>query len=118
MTPDLILVEGLELKSRVGVPAEERAKPQRLTVNLALEPLARFAEAGDQIDRTVDYFAVTRAIQALAATGERRLIETLIEEIAQLALTRFDVRAVEVELRKYILPDTQYVAVRIRRERA
>jgi dihydroneopterin aldolase len=45
------------------------------------------------------------------------LIETLAEEIAGLLLERFPLRAVEVELRKFILTDTAYVAVRIRRER-
>jgi dihydroneopterin aldolase len=45
------------------------------------------------------------------------LIETLAEEIAGELLTRFALRAVEVELRKFILPDTAHVAIRLRRER-
>ena len=35
--------------------------------------------------------------------------------IAAMILARFPVRRVEVELRKYILPDTAFVAVRLSR---
>ena len=73
---------------------------------------------GDEIGATVDYFAVARAVQAEVASRPRRLLETLANEVAQLVLTRFAVAAVEVELRKYILPDAAFVAVELRRERA
>jgi dihydroneopterin aldolase len=46
----------------------------------------------------------------------RLLLETLAEEIAAELLARFPLRAIDVDLRKYILPDTAYVAVQIRRE--
>lgn len=115
--PDTIHIAQLELSAHIGVPDEERAAPQRLTVNLALEPARDFSDLGDDIAKTVDYFAVSRAVQALAAERPRRLIETLAEEIAALVLTRFAVAAVEIELRKYILPDTAFVAVRLRREK-
>jgi dihydroneopterin aldolase len=114
---DTIRISRLELSAQIGVPDEERATPQRLTVDLALEPARRFSDLDDDIARTVDYFAVCRAVQTLAAERPRKLIETLAEEIAALVLTRFAVAAVEVELRKYILPDTQFVAVSLRREK-
>ena len=55
------------------------------------------------------------AIKALAAVSQRCLIETLAEEIATMLLAAYPLAAVEIELRKYILPDTEFVAVRIRR---
>lgn len=112
---DEIHIEGLELSVHIGVPDEERAHPQRLTVNLTLEPRRAFRGLGDAIENTVDYFKLAKAVQALARERPRRLIETLAEEIAALVLERFAVRTVEVELRKYILPDTEYVAVRLSR---
>lgn len=116
--PDTIHICELELFTHIGVPDEERGAPQRLTVNLVMEPVRIFSQLADDIANTVDYFAVSRAVQALAAERPRRLIETLGEEIAALVLARFAVRVVEVELRKFILPDTAFVAVRLRRERA
>jgi len=116
--PDTILVEALELSSFIGVPDEERAVAQRLTVSLALEPIRDFRTLGDRIENTVDYFALTEFVKAFSLARPRRLIETLAEEIATELLARHPLRAVEIELRKFILPDTRFVAVRIRRERA
>ena len=56
-------------------------------------------------------------MRALAAARPRRLIETLALDIAGEILARFAVASVDVELRKYILPDTDYVAVRLSRHR-
>lgn len=115
--PDQIVIRALELTTHIGVPDEERDAPQRLTVDLVLEPLNDFRNLDDSIEQTVDYYAVSKAIQALARARPRKLIETLAEEIAGLVLSRFAVRMVELELRKYILPDTDHVAVRIQRSR-
>ena len=114
---DEIRIEQLELPAHIGVPDEERATAQRLTANLVLEPIRGFDALGDDLANTVDYFAVCEAVRQLASARPRRLIETLAEEIARLLLARFPLTAVEVELRKYILPDTKYVAVRVRRGR-
>lgn len=115
--PDQILIEGLELSARIGVPDEECAHPQRLTANLVLEPIRDFRSLNDQLDNTVDYFAVSELVKALSLSHPRRLLETLAEEIAAELLARFPLNSVEIELRKFILPDTAFVAVQIRRER-
>jgi phosphoglycolate phosphatase/dihydroneopterin aldolase len=72
----------------------------------------------DDITATIDYFQVAGAVQELALASSRQLVETLASDIAALVLNRFAAEAVEVELRKYILPETAFVAVRMRRERA
>lgn len=114
---DCIRIESLELRSYIGVPAEERATTQRLTVSLVLEPIRDFRALDDHIENTVDYFDVCNFVKALSLSGPRHLIETLAQEIAGQVLARYPLRAVEVELRKYILPDTAFVAVQLRRER-
>ena len=115
MKADTILVEALEILAHVGVPDEEIANPQRLTVSLVLEPRGGFSHLHDEIARAVDYFQVCRRVKQVAAERPRRLIETLAEDIARALLSGFDLAAVEVELRKFILPDTAHVAVRLRR---
>ncbi|MGB8168075.1 MAG: dihydroneopterin aldolase [Chthoniobacteraceae bacterium] len=115
--PDTIIIDQLELSAHIGVPDEERAVAQRLTVSLRMELAHDFRDLDDDISKTVDYYAVCGAIEALVAERPRRLIETLAEEIATAVLRYFAVTAVEVELRKFILPDTAFVAVRLRRER-
>ena len=114
---DRILINGLELSSFIGVPDEERAIAQRLTVNLVLEPIRDFTALGDALENTVDYFRVCEEVKTLSLARPRRLLETLAEDIAALLLARFALRTVEVELRKYILPDTAFVAAKIGRSR-
>ena len=117
---DQIHVASLELPVRIGVTARERTFPQKLTVSLTLHPQHGFDGLEDQIENTINYSAVCQALRELAAADrERRLIETFALEIAEAVLTRFDAcAAVDVDLRKYILPDTDYVAVRLSRSRA
>jgi len=112
---DTILVAGLELSAHIGVPEAERVEAQRLTLNLELVPNQRLENLQDRLENTVDYFALTRRVRHLAATRPRQLIETLAEEICECVLQNFAVREVGVELRKYVLADTEYVAVRLRR---
>ena len=114
-TPDEIHVSNLALNIHVGVTDEEQARAQRLTVSLTLRPVRGFAGLEDRIDNTVNYAAVCAAVRALAAGQPRRLIETLALDIAGEILARFAVASVDVELRKYILTDTDYVAVRLSR---
>ena len=115
--PDQIVISRLELSTRIGATEAERSKPQRLLASLVLEPMVGFSELRDTLARTVDYDAVAQAVKAHAAEGERTLIETLAEEIAALLLRGFALAAVEVELRKFFLPDAEFTGVLIRRER-
>jgi dihydroneopterin aldolase len=114
---DCIIVSQLEVMARVGVPAAERGAAQRLTVSLRMEPVRGLAGLGDHIGNTIDYAAVCDAVRHEVEARPRHLIETLAEEIAVLLLGRYALQAVEVEVRKYILPATEYVAVAVRRER-
>lgn len=109
---NMILIQGLEVFARIGVPEEERATPQRLLINARIEPLAAFHELNDDIAHTVDYDAASRRLAEVAAERPRQLIETLAAEMAQMLATEFPARRAEIEVRKFILPNTEYVAVR------
>lgn len=115
MSDDRIHIEQLEIEATVGVPDAERAAPQRLLVNLTLTPRNIFGGLGDDIEQTVDYAAVCEAVKSLARSREFKLIETLADEIVSLIAAGFEVARVEVEVRKFILPDTAHVAVRTAR---
>jgi dihydroneopterin aldolase len=59
---DAILVNGLELSAHIGVPDAERVEAQRLTLNLVLLPSSPLSDLGDDLGRTVDYYALTRRV--------------------------------------------------------
>ena len=114
---DTIIVSQLDVLAHVGVLPAERGAAQRLTVSLRLIPVRGIGSLGDDVANAVDYAAVCAAVRQEVQSRARRLIETLAEEVASLLLSRFPLRAVEVEVRKFILQGAEYVAVAIRRER-
>lgn len=103
---------------RVGVPDAELAVEQPLELNVKIWPLRGFDEMGDRIEATVDYAAVCGRLTEVARARPRRLIETLASELVDVLLGEFACRAAFVEVRKRILPETEWVAVQCFRRRA
>ena len=115
MNADTITIKGLKLRTKVGVPDAERAESQELEADLCIQPIRAFSTMADDLDATVDYHAVCLGVEALAAEGERQLIESLAHEIARWVLDHFPTaHSVRVELRKFILPQTRWVSVETR----
>jgi dihydroneopterin aldolase len=112
----IIGIQGLELQARVGVPDEERVQPQRLLVDLRFVSVHQPADLDDNISLTVDYHAVSLRVSEIAAERDRKLIETLADEIAVKLLAEFSLRWIETTIRKFILPQTEWVSVSMRRE--
>ncbi len=113
---DQIIIKNLRISTHIGVPAEERAMPQVLELSLWLQPSNTFDQLDDDIAKTVDYFQLTQRIHQLAGEKPRQLIETFAHDVVTMALAEFDLLSVELELHKFILPDTEFVGVRIKRE--
>jgi FolB domain-containing protein len=110
-----IHIEQLEISARIGVPETERATPQRLTASITLWPATDPCDLNDDVNRTVNYSTVREETKKFAAKRSDKLIETLAYELAGHLLTHFPVTRVAIELRKFVLPDAQYVAVRLSR---
>ncbi len=111
---DQIIIKGLRLSCHIGVPEAERACAQILSAHLTLD-VPPFPK-DDAIEGTVDYKTVSDQVRELAASKERKLIETLAEEIAAHVLSSFPVTRIRVEIEKRILSDTDWVGVVIERE--
>lgn len=77
-----VLARGIACRSRIGVTAAERAKPQELLVDIDVTLTAQPPGAPDELDGTVDYAELAAIAQAVAGRGEYRLVETLAERIA------------------------------------
>ncbi|MEO7168229.1 MAG: dihydroneopterin aldolase [Spartobacteria bacterium] len=110
---DEIQIEELELMGRIGVPDEERAQPQRLTASITLQPRFGFADLEDDLARTIDYAAVCAELRRFVSERRDRLLETMAHEMARHLLRSFPLARVELELRKFVLPETRHVAVRV-----
>ncbi|MDX6767443.1 MAG: dihydroneopterin aldolase [Candidatus Methylacidiphilales bacterium] len=115
---DRITIHRLRVPCHLGVPDEERARPQvvEITLSFKAETVPQ-AAAADDIHLTTNYFNISERIQEVARARPRRLLETLAEDIASVILRDFALFAVDLEIRKFILPDAEAVSLSIKRKR-
>jgi dihydroneopterin aldolase len=110
-----IHIEQLKVFARVGVPQAERAKRQRLVLNITLWPIRDLGDIQDAIVRTVDYSAVCQEAKQFLSREAPKLIETLANDLASHLLRKFRIRKISVEIRKFVLKDAAYVSVTVTR---
>jgi len=110
-----ITIKDLEVFYRVGVPDAERAQPQRLLLTVEIEMDFTAAVAADDLKKTIDYYAVVQRLLRFGDGRSWKLIETLAWEIGELIRHEFGGDVVRVEVRKFIIPQTRYVSVRVTR---
>jgi len=113
---DLIRVVDLEVYSHIGVPDAERGEPQRLLISLEIS-IDSFSHAAgtDNLAWTLNYADVVERVKQLTVRRARKLLETLAEELASDLLKSFPIKKITLEIKKFILPDAQYVSVKIER---
>ena len=102
----------LRVPTQIGVPEAERSHPQTIAFNVRFQILPSFRDLQDEIGRTADYGLVAEEIRIAADKNRAQLIETLVVAVADRLITRFPLARVEVELKKFALPDTEYVSVK------
>ena len=116
---DTMVIAGLRCTAHIGCKEEERALPQALVVTTTLKLDTREAAATDDLEKTVNYARLSKAIVAACEASVCRLIETLAANLAHLCLD-FDARVAEatVEVRKPAgLPNGDYAAIIVTRIR-
>ena len=115
---DRIRIEKLDVFTHIGVSEQERAAAQRLSFYLTLWPARPMDETNDEIGEAVNYAAVCAEVKQFVAQRRDRLIETLANALAFHLLAAFEISKITVELRKYILPEVEFVSVTVTRERS
>jgi len=113
--PDEIHIEQLDVFTRIGVPEQERANPQRLTVSISFWPYQQASDVADHIERAVNYSAVAEETRNFVRDQSVSLIETLADRLASHLLKSFPIQKVTIELRKFALQDAKYVSVTVSR---
>jgi dihydroneopterin aldolase len=113
---DQIVIRDLTVFCNVGVPAQERANPQRL--NLTVEMEHDLSGIGDNLGQTIDYQAVAQRMQDFGRGRSWKLIEALAVDLAEMILRDFKPVRVTVEVKKFILPQARHVSARVTRPSA
>ena len=113
---DRISINGIECKVRLGVPAWERKKPQKVLLDIELElPLAK-AGVSDNVRDTVDYWAVEKLSRRVSQSGEYHLTERLAFAVGRAVLScDRRIRKVLITVHKHpkVMPKTREVVVSI-----
>lgn len=118
--PDRITLTGVTAYGHHGVLASEKTDGQEFSVDLALEVDLSRAAGSDDLAHTVNYAEVAADAVAILQGPSQDLIETVAGQIADAALARPLVEAVEVTLHKPHAPvgvPFGDVTVALRRER-
>jgi dihydroneopterin aldolase len=118
-TMDTIFLTGLTAECIIGIWDWERKVKQKVVIDLEMSTDIRKAAASDHIDDTLDYKKVSKRLLQFVSESEFQLVETLIDRIAQIILTEFDVTAVRIRLNKQgALRGSRDVGIVIERRRA
>jgi dihydroneopterin aldolase len=93
---DEVHIDQLEVSTRIGVPEQERAAPQRLTVSISFWPYQQTRDLGDNIHKAVNYSAVADETKSFVRDQSVNLIETLADLLAAHLLKTFPIQNVTV----------------------
>ena len=115
---DTITINELEVSYHVGVPDAERANAQRLLLTVEMESDFSSAAQTDDLTKTIDYFAVSQRLLRFGEGREWKLIEKLAVDIAKMILADFGAERATVEVKKFIIPQTRFVGVKVTRARS
>jgi FolB domain-containing protein len=113
-----ISIVDLEVFFNVGVPDDERAKPQRLLLTVELEFDFSPAAMSDRVTKTIDYFTVAQHLLKFGEGRSWKLIEKLVTDVADEVLSEFHPESVTVTVKKFALPQAQHVSASLTRSRS
>lgn len=116
-----VVVRGLIAEARIGVSEAERARPQRLRLDLELAvtpPAGLGPDFSDDLEEVLDYAELCARLRELCRANRAKLVETLAERIARDCLEDARVERVRVRIEKPdIFADVEGVGVEIERQR-
>lgn len=97
---DRILIADLPVECHIGVSDEERSKAQRIAFEIELALDLAPAGRSDDLTATIDYVRAADIVIGAAHAEERKLIETLAEDVAVELLGELGVDEVRVKVIK------------------
>lgn len=114
-----IFVRDLCLPTQIGVYEKEFGRTQMVLINIELDAVDRDVSTIDELDTVVCYQNIVDDVKSVLGQGHIKLVETLAEKIAKLALSHIDVYAAKVRVEKLeAVAEAKAVGVEITRLRS
>lgn len=95
-----VFVRDLLLDAYIGAYDHEQGAPQPVLINLEIEVVEPSSPIDDKLEDVLCYNKMTQAIKAILDSGHIKLVETLAERIAALALDHPLALSVRVRIEK------------------
>jgi len=112
-----ISIVDLEVHYCIGVPDEERAKPQKLLLTIEMSLDLSAAAHSDRVEETINYQRVVDELLQFGQGRSWRLLEKLVSNIAERLMAEYKPESLLVEAKKFVIPQARYVAVSMTRNR-
>jgi len=97
---DTVFIRDLEVKTVIGVFEWERKIRQRLVFNIELGTDIALSAKSDDLNDTLDYKAISHAIEEFAEASSYQLVEALVEAVAQMVMGDFSVKWLSITIDK------------------
>ncbi|MBW8189687.1 dihydroneopterin aldolase [Neiella marina] len=97
---DTVFIQGLSVDTVIGVYDWEKKIQQTLLFDIEMTFDIAAAAATDDLADTLDYEAVSNRVMAHVKAARVELLETLVEQVAQLIIGEFNVAKVAITLHK------------------
>lgn len=97
---DKIVIKDLLLRGIIGINEDERVNEQDILINLVLFTDTSRAAVSDDIADAVNYRSLTKRIIEHVENSSDYLVEKLVNDIARIILTEFDVERAIVKVEK------------------
>lgn len=97
---DQILIRDLLTRGVIGVTERERAAPQDILVNVVIDTDTRKAAVSDDVEDSVNYRTIAKAILASVEKASRHTVEALAQDLASLCLQYPGVEKVRIRVEK------------------
>ena len=88
---DKVFIRGLKIQTTIGFYEWEKQIKQTLVIDLALAWDIKPAAANDELDKTLDYAAISVAVEKFANDNPVDLLETLAERMAAFLMADYQI---------------------------
>jgi dihydroneopterin aldolase len=108
----------LSVECIIGFIDWERQVKQKLVIDLELPCDCARAAIRDEVDDTLDYKKVAKRVLAWVEASEFKLLETLVQRLAELLMAEFDLAWIRISINKPgAIRHSRDVGVSIERQR-
>ena len=115
---DKIFLRDLKLKTRIGIVEWEKQIDQIININIEVGTDIKKAASSDDVSFSLDYKSLSIKVKEYVQKNNHQLIETLIENIAEILLKDFNIEYVTISISKPgAIRDSQDVGIEITRKK-